>query len=99
MPELPDDVTQVLNSMEVEERAAVGNLLPAVYEGLRRMAEALFRKERPDHSLEPTALVHEAYVRMSKSDSGRWMSREHFFRAAAVAMRHILVNHARDRDR
>src|SRR6185369_2673042 len=92
---LPDDVTGILDRLNEGDRAAVTTLLPVVYADLRRLADQFFRRERRDHTLQPTALVHEAYLRLMESPNGRWASREHFFRAAAVVMRHILVNHAR----
>lgn len=99
LPQLPGDVTRILASLSDRDRSAMTELLPVVYEDLHRLADGLFRKERSDHTLQATALVHEAYVRLMSNPEGKWHSREHFFRAAAVVMRHILINHARDRRR
>lgn len=74
-------------------------LLPAVYEELRALARSQLRGERPDHTLQPTALVHEAYLRLLKGAQPPWADRQHFFRAAAEAMRRILIEHARGRGR
>jgi RNA polymerase sigma factor (TIGR02999 family) len=74
-------------------------LFPQVYDELHRLAQHFFRGQRPDHTLQPTALVHEAYLRLFKAKAPAWRDREHFFCVAAQAMRQILVNHARDRRR
>jgi RNA polymerase sigma factor (TIGR02999 family) len=74
-------------------------LLPLVYGELRTLARAQLRNERPDHTLEPTALVHEAYLRLIGAAAPPWSDRQHFFRAAAEAMRRILIEHARKRGR
>src|SRR5207249_3677836 len=79
---------------------ASADLLPLVYEELRALAGRKMRQERPDHTLQPTALVHEAYVRLvDASKVQRWEGRWHFFAAAAEAMRRILVDKARSRRR
>lgn len=88
------DVTRLLRSAAGGDRHAYNRLLEAVYEELRRMAGARMRLERPDHTLQPTALVHEAYLRLVRGTQ-RWEGRAHFFGAAAEAMRRILVDHAR----
>lgn len=75
------------------------NLLAMVYEELRGLAAARMAAQPSGHTLQPTALVHEAWLRLSKTDACRWNDREHFFRAAAVAMRRILVDHARAKAR
>jgi len=75
------------------------DLLAMVYEELRSLAAMRMTTQSPGHTLQPTALVHEAWLRLSKADDARWNSREHFFRAAAVAMRQILVDHARAKAR
>ena len=74
---------------------AIADIFPLVYEELRRMASLSLRQERRDHTLSATALVHEAYLRLSGSDPTRLRGRRHFFAAAAVAMRRVLVDHAR----
>lgn len=71
--------------------------LQEVYDQLRSLADQYLRAERTDHTLQATALVHEAFLRLTQQDPDRWNDRDHFFRAAAMAMRRILVNHARDR--
>lgn len=75
------------------------DLLPLLYDELRRLAAQYLRRERPNHTLQPTALVHEAYVRMAEHTAGAWRSRGHFFCVTAQAMRRILVNHAVHRRR
>jgi RNA polymerase sigma factor (TIGR02999 family) len=90
------DVTQLLDAIERGEPHAAEQLLPLVYDELRRLAARKMRREPPDHTLQPTALVHEAYVRMVGSGAdGKWDSRGHFFAAAAEAMRRILIENAR----
>ena len=74
-------------------------LLPRIYDELRRLARQRMAAERPDHTLQPTALVHEAYLRMSSDNSVRWRSEGHFFSAAAEAMRRVLVDWARGKGR
>jgi len=78
-----------------EPGASSSTLLPLVYEELRKLAAHRMNAERGDHTLQPTALVHEAYVRLSASPGVSWQSRGHFFAAAAEAMRRILIEHAR----
>lgn len=88
----PDEITQILNSADSTD---LKRLMPLVYDELRRIADALFRGERAGHTLQPTALVNEAYLRLLETD-GRveWQNRAHFFGVAARLMRQILVNHA-----
>lgn len=98
---MPDDheVTAVLQAV-VEGRAdGTRDLLPLVYEQLKLMAGAKLAQERGDHTLQPTALVHEAYLRLLGAAGDNWENRAHFFGAAANAMRRILVEHARGRQR
>jgi RNA polymerase sigma factor (TIGR02999 family) len=90
------DVTQILSQIESGDPSAAADLLPLVYDELRRLAAANLANEHPGQTLQATALVHEAYLRLVDSDKARhWNSRGHFFRAAAEAMRRILVDHAR----
>ncbi len=96
---LPGDVTRILRRLEGGDRDAVADLLPLVYQELHRLADAHMDGERGDHTLQPTALLHEAYLRMVDRSRVQWNDRRHFMRAAAVVMRSILVNHARDRKR
>lgn len=94
------DVTQILQRIETGDQRASAELLPLVYEELRKLAAARMIQERPDHTLQATALVHEAYVRLVDQDlAQRWDSRGHFYAAAAEAMRRILVESARAKGR
>ncbi len=81
------------------DQAAASELLPLVYEQLRSAAEADLQRERPDHTLSATALVHEAYLRLVGPREVAWANRGHFYAAAAEAMRRILIDHARARGR
>jgi RNA polymerase sigma factor (TIGR02999 family) len=102
MGEPSDDraVSRILRAAEAgEEGVDLGALLPLVYEHLRRMAAGQMAAERPGHTLGPTALVHEAYLRLVGAEPLAWRSRSHFYAAAARAMRRILVDHARARGR
>jgi RNA polymerase sigma factor (TIGR02999 family) len=89
------DVTLVLEAIGRGEARAPEELLPLVYEELRRLASAQMAGEAAGQTLQPTALVHEAWLRLVKEESRTWRNREHFFRAAALAMRRILVDRAR----
>src|ERR1700737_904128 len=92
------EVTRILSALEQGDPHAAEQLLPLVYEELRRLAAQKLAQEAPGQTLEPTALVHEAYVRLVGADAGQhWDSRGHFFAAAAEAMRRILVDSARRR--
>jgi RNA polymerase sigma factor (TIGR02999 family) len=94
-----DDVTLLLEAVAQGEKLAAENLLPLVYEELRALAAARMAMAPAGHTLQPTALVHEAWLRLSGSDEQRWQNRAHFFRVAAMAMRQILVDHARQKAR
>jgi RNA polymerase sigma factor (TIGR02999 family) len=89
------DVTRILNEAASGNTKAAQELLPLVYEELRRLAGHRMAGEAPGHTLQPTALVHEAWLRLASSGSQNWENRGHFFAAAAEAMRRILVEHAR----
>ena len=89
------DVTQILSAIEDGDTHAVDKLLPLVYQELRALATHKLAQERPGQPLPPTALVHEAYIRLVKAEAQDWNSRNHFFMAAAEAMRRILVENAR----
>jgi RNA polymerase sigma factor (TIGR02999 family) len=91
------DVTRLLDAAAAGDRRTAAGLLPLVYEELRKLAAARMAAESPDQTLQPTALVQEAYLRLVGDQ--RFDGRGHFFAAAAEAMRRILVNHARDRKR
>ena len=96
MNELPSqDVTLMLQDWSEGDREVPARLIPLIYGELRRLAASYLQQERPDHTLQPTALVHEAYVRLAEQNTVTWHDRAHFFRAAAQVMRHILVDHAR----
>jgi RNA polymerase sigma-70 factor (ECF subfamily) len=100
--ESPDDmqITALLNTLDERNRPEVAaRLMPLVYEELRRLARKYFRHERPNHTLQPTALVHEAYLRMVDQTRVEWQGRTQFFAVAAVVMRRILVDYARARRR
>lgn len=91
------DVTRILSEIRQGNRAAASDLLPLVYEELRQLAGSKLQRERAGLTLQPTALVHEAYLRLVGEDDIRWDGRSHFFAAAAEAMRRILVDNARRR--
>jgi RNA polymerase sigma factor (TIGR02999 family) len=94
------DLTQILDAVARGDRRAAGQLLPQVYDELRRLATQRLAHELPGQTLEPTALVHEAYLRLVGDDPDRpWDNRGHFFAAAAEAMRRILVEKARSKRR
>lgn len=89
------DVTRILAAIEQGDARAADELLPVVYEELRRLAAAKMSQEPPGHTLQATALVHEAYIRLVGSQDQDWSGRTHFFAAAAEAMRRILIDNAR----
>ncbi len=91
----PHDVTALLGEWSRGNRDALNELLPQVYAELRRIADRQFRRERTDHTLQPTALVNEAYLRLVDQRQVAWQDRAHFFGVAAQVMRRILVDHAR----
>jgi RNA polymerase sigma-70 factor (ECF subfamily) len=89
------DVTQILQEVSGGDKDAPARLMPLVYDELRRLADYYLRQERPDHTLQPTALVHEAYLKLVDQTRVDWQNRAHFFGVAAQLMRRILVDHAR----
>ena len=91
----PRDITALLGDWSRGDRAALDQVLPLVYAELRRVARRQLRKERSDHSLQPTALVHEVFIRLVDQRQVDWQNRAHFFGVAATVMRRILVDHAR----
>src|SRR5437868_2136407 len=94
------DVTQLLSAIDQGDPQAAAQLLPLVYDELRRLAAQKLAREAPGHTLQATALVHEAYLRLVDVDRAQpWNSRGHFFAAAAEAMRRILVEQARRKHR
>jgi len=92
-----NEITSLLSEIGAGDPTAPERLLPIVYDDLRRLAAAYFANERSGHTLQATALVHEAYIRLVNWESVSWQNRAHFFALAAEAMRHILVDHARRR--
>jgi len=93
----PDRVTQLLAEWSDGDNAALVELTPLVYEELRRLAHHFMEGQRPDHTLQTTALVDEAYLRLADQTKPSWQNRAHFFAVAARAMRQILVNYARSK--
>ena len=88
------DITQMLINWRNGDERALDRLMPAVYQELHRIASGYLSKERPNHTLQPTALIHEAYLQLVKEQDAQWQNRKHFYRVAAQVMRNILVNHA-----
>lgn len=89
------EVTRILKSIQEGDRKAADDLLPLIYQELRQLAAQKMARESSDHTLQPTALVHEAWLRLSGDNPQQWDGRGHFFAAAAEAMRRILIEHAR----
>lgn len=89
------EITQFLHAWSAGDRESLESVLPLVYDELRRLAAAKMGGERSDHTLQPTALVHEAFLRLTELHHIRWRNRSHFFGAAAHVMRRVLVDHAR----
>lgn len=96
MPASPEsEITRLLAEWRDGDQAALEELTPLVYQELRKLAQSYLRRERPDHTLQPTALINEAYLRLAKQDFPEWQNRRHFYGVAAQLMRQILVEHAR----
>jgi RNA polymerase sigma factor (TIGR02999 family) len=95
--ESPGDVTLLLNELKLGNKDALARLIPLVYAELRALASRFLRAERTGHTLQPTALVHEAYLRLVEQDHADWKDRAHFLAVAAQLMRRILVDYARGR--
>jgi RNA polymerase sigma factor (TIGR02999 family) len=91
------NVTQMLRDWSNGDREVLDKLIPIVYAELRRQAAGYLRRERPGHTLQTTALIHEAYLRLINQKDVRWQNRAHFYAISAKLMRHILVDHARSR--
>src|SRR5439155_4257755 len=89
------DITLLLRQSRAGDRAAIDRVMPLVYNELRRLAASYLAYQAPGHTLQPTALVHEAYVRLAERSQPDWRDRAHFFSVAATIMRQILVDHAR----
>jgi len=94
-PDTSSDVTRLLACIDGGNPDAWGKVLPLVYDELHALAERSLRGERPDHTLQPTALINEAYLRLANQQGIHWQSRTHFVAVAATMMRRILVDHAR----
>jgi RNA polymerase sigma factor (TIGR02999 family) len=95
MPALPDEVTQLLINWSKGDKAALERLAPLVHSELRRLARRYLGREHPGHTLQTSALINEAYIRLIDQENVQWQNRAHFFAVAAQVMRHILVDHAR----
>jgi len=95
--ESPDEVTELLAAWSEGDRSALDKLLPLVERELHQLAHRYISREKPGHTLQTTALVNEAYIRLVNQKRARWQNRAHFFAIAAQIMRRILVNHARER--
>jgi RNA polymerase sigma-70 factor, ECF subfamily len=93
------DVTLLLNKLAAGDQKAASELVPLIYEELRRLAARHLSHERPDHTLQATALVHEAYVKLAAQKDAKWQNRAQFFGVASQAMRRILVDYARGKQR
>ena len=93
------DATLLLNRVSGGDSEAANELFPILYADLRKRADAHLRSQRSDHTLQPTALVHEAYVKLIRAPEGAWKDRAHFFAIASTAMRQILVDHARTKNK
>ncbi len=92
---MPDEITYLLRRWSQGDQAALDRLMPVVYQELRKLAHSYLRRERSDHTLQPTALINEAYLRLVRQDFPEWQGRRHFYGVAAQLMRQILVEHAR----
>src|SRR5688572_17267482 len=99
MPEGPANVTQLLEQLSAGREQALDDLVPLVYGELRRQAARYLRRERQNHTLQPTALVNEAFIKLVDQRNVRWQNRAHFFGVAAQAMRRIVIDHARTKHR
>jgi RNA polymerase sigma factor (TIGR02999 family) len=97
LPLAPNTVTKLLADWRAGDDEALRAIIPLVYDELRRVAHHYLQKERPDHTLQSTALVHEAYLRLEKQGAGQFRNHEHFLAICAQLMRQILVEHARNR--
>ena len=95
----PQEVTQMLVDWRNGDKQALDRLMPLVYGELRRIASRYMRRERESHTLQTTALVNEAYLRLVGKNNVDWQNRAHFFAVAAQVMRHLLIDHARARER
>ena len=92
-----DDVTQLLHRWAYGDRGALDELMPLIYRELHKLAKRHMTQQEPGHTLQTTAIIHEAYLKLGGSSDKDWENRAHFFRVAAKAMRHVLVDYARTR--
>lgn len=97
MTPAPSEVSQLLHAWGNGDKTALDKLMPLVYDELRQMAKRYMDRQQAGHTLQTTALIHEAYLRLVDQSEAQWQNRAHFFAVAATAMRHILVDHARTR--
>lgn len=97
-PELPNQITQLLHEWSNGDDLALEKLMPLVYQELRKMARQYMKSQRVGHTLQPTALIHEAYLKLAGQKEQNWKNRAHFFGVAAQAMRHILIDYVRNRN-
>ena len=95
MPVFPEGITQLLRSWSKGDNAALDQLIPLIYPELRRLARRYMHRENSQHTLQTSALINEAYLRLIDQQSVEWHDRAHFFAMAAQVMRHILIDHAR----
>jgi RNA polymerase sigma factor (TIGR02999 family) len=95
MNDQPHEVTQLLHDWSQGDQAALDKLLPLIYDELRRLAKRYLARQRPGHTLQTTALINEAFLKLAGQEEKHWQNRAHFFGVAAQAMRHILVDYAR----
>lgn len=95
----PEQITQLLKEWSNGNQAVLDDLMPLIYDELRRQASRYLRNERQGHTLQTTALIHEAYLKLIGINQIEWQNRAHFFAIASTAMRRILVDHARERHR
>jgi len=98
MPALPQEITQLLLHWSDGDKSALDQLVPLVYPELRRLAKRHMAREDPAHTLQTSALINEAYLKLVDQQNINWQNRAHFFAVAAQVMRHILVDHARTRN-
>lgn len=97
MAESASNITQLLHNLNGGDQHAAEELLPLLYSELRAIAGSHFARQSPGHTLQPTALVHEAYLKLMRNEDVAWEGKSHFLAVAARAMRQILINHARDK--
>jgi RNA polymerase sigma-70 factor (ECF subfamily) len=98
MPAFPQEITQLLINWSQGDKVALDQLVPLVYPELRLLAKRYMGREAPEHTLQTSALINEAYLKLVDQKNVKWQNRAHFFAVAAQVMRHILVDHARTRN-